>query len=66
LVVKIEGIMNTEDKILNVLKENTQSMSAGQLADATGIERKEVDKAMKALKTDGRITSPKRCFWTAS
>ena len=58
--------MKTEDKILDALKGNTQAMSAGQLADATGIGRKEVDKAMKVLKTDGRITSPKRCFWTAS
>lgn len=58
--------MNTENKILDVLKENPQPMSAGQLADATGIERKEVDKAMKVLKTNGRITSPKRCYWTAS
>ena len=58
--------MTTEDKILSVLKENPQPMSAGQLTEATGIERKEVDKAMKVLKTDGSITSPKRCYWTAS
>jgi biotin operon repressor len=58
--------MNTEDKILDVLKANPQAMSAGQLADATGIDRKEIDKAMKVLKTDGRINSPKRCYWTAS
>lgn len=58
--------MTTEEKILSALKENPQAMSAGQLAEATGIERKEIDKGMKVLKTDGRITSPKRCFWTVS
>ena len=58
--------MTTEDKILNTLKEKDQPLSAGQLAETTGVNRKEIDKAMKVLKTDGRITSPKRCFWTAS
>ncbi len=57
--------MTTEDTIINVLKKNDQAMSAGQLAEVTGIERKEIDKAMKVLKTNGRITSPKRCYWTA-
>jgi hypothetical protein len=38
-------------------------MSAGQIAEAGGIDRKEVDKAMKKLKTDGKIVSPKNCFW---
>ena len=58
--------MTTEEKIINVLKKNDHPTSAGQLAEVTGIERKEIDKAMKALKTDGRIISPKRCFWTVS
>lgn len=58
--------MTTEDKILGALKRNSEPMSAGQLADTTGIERKEIDKAMKVLKADGRITSPKRCYWTVS
>ncbi len=38
-------------------------MRTGDIVAATGLERKVVDKAMKALKKDGRITSPKRCFW---
>ena len=57
--------MSTEEKILALLKENNEAMSAGQIADASGIERKEVDKAMKTLKADGSIVSPKRCYWTA-
>lgn len=58
--------MATEDKILETLKANPQPMTAGQLAESTGIDRKAIDKAMKVLKTDGRITSPKYCYWTAS
>ncbi|MBN1950110.1 MAG: helix-turn-helix domain-containing protein [Bacteroidales bacterium] len=57
--------MTTEEKILSLLKENKEAMSAGQIADATGIDRKEVDKTMKTLKAAGSIVSPKRCYWTA-
>ena len=39
-------------------------MKAGEIAAALSIDKKEVDKAIKELKTDGSITSPKRCFYT--
>jgi biotin operon repressor len=58
--------MTTEETILKILRTNARAMSAGQLADASGIDRKEIDKAMKVLKTDGKISSPRRCYWTAS
>lgn len=58
--------MNTEEKIIEILKTSDNPMSAGQLADSSGIDRKEIDKAMKALKENGKITSPRRCYWTAS
>lgn len=35
----------------------------GDLAEATGLEKGDVSKAIKALKADGKIQSPKRCFW---
>lgn len=57
--------MAAEETILELLKSQSKAMSAGQIAEVTGIERKEVDKAMKKLKTDGSIVSPKRCYWTA-
>ena len=35
-------------------------------AEISGIDRKEVDKAMAELKKEGAIVSPKRCYWTAA
>lgn len=55
--------METTDKILAAMKKAGKPMSAGQLAEATGVDRKEIDKAMKVLKTDQRISSPKNCYW---
>ncbi len=55
--------MDTKAAILDVLQKEGKPMNAGQIADASGIDRKEVDKAMKALKEEERIVSPKRCYW---
>ncbi len=48
------------------LDSTEQPLKAGEIAEATGLDKKEVDKAMKVLKKDGRIVSPKFCFWTTA
>jgi len=55
--------MTTEEKVLDAMKKAGKAMSAGQIAEATGIDRKEIDKAMKTLKTSEKIESPKVCYW---
>jgi len=57
--------MESIEKVLKVLKDNTEPMKAGQIAEKAGLDKKDVDKAMKQLKADEKIISPKRCFWTA-
>jgi biotin operon repressor len=58
--------MDASQKIIETLKKSTAPMSAGEIAESTGIDRKVIDKTMKALKESGQITSPRRCYWTAS
>ncbi len=55
--------METSKIILDAMKKAAKPVSAGQLAKITGIDRKEIDKAMKTLKTEGLIESPKMCYW---
>jgi DNA-binding transcriptional regulator GbsR (MarR family) len=55
--------METVEKVLATIQKAGKPLSAGQIVELSGIERKEVDKAMKKLKTDGKISSPKNCFW---
>jgi DNA-binding transcriptional ArsR family regulator len=57
--------MEAKDIVLDVLKKEGNPMSAGQIAEISGLERKEVDKAMKVLKDAELIVSPKRCYWEA-
>lgn len=55
--------MAAKDTVLEVLKKEGKPLSAGQIAEISGLDRKEIDKAMKALKDDELIVSPKRCYW---
>jgi biotin operon repressor len=55
--------METSEKVMKVMQKAKAPMSAGQVAEQSGIDRKEVDKAMKVLQTTGKIVSPKRCYW---
>ena len=51
------------EKVLETLNAASKPLKAGEIAEASGLDKKEVDKAMKVLKKDERIVSPKRCFW---
>jgi biotin operon repressor len=55
--------MDTSKQILAAMKKAGKPLSAGQISELTKIDRKEIDKGMKALKTEGAITSPKVCYW---
>ena len=55
--------METEDQVLNAMREAVKPVSAGEVAKITGIDRKEVDKAFAALKKEEAIVSPVRCKW---
>ena len=41
--------METKEKVLQVMKEAGEPLNAGKIAELSGIDRKEVDKAMKQL-----------------
>lgn len=55
--------METKDKVLATMKEAGQPLNAGKIAELSGLDRKDVDKAMKELKSEGAIVSPVRCKW---
>jgi biotin operon repressor len=55
--------METKAKVLATMIEAGEPLNAGKIAELSGIDRKEVDKAMKQLKDEGAIVSPVRCKW---
>ncbi|WP_142414590.1 HTH domain-containing protein [Hathewaya massiliensis] len=56
--------MDILEKVLNTLKESEEPMKAGEIAEKSGIDKKEVDKAIKKLRSEEKIVSPKRCYYT--
>lgn len=57
--------MEIKDQVLEAMKKAQQPLNAGKVVELTKLDRKDVDKAMKILKDEGLIVSPKRCFWEA-
>lgn len=55
--------MENTQKVIDAMKQAGEPLKAGQIAELTGLDKKEVDKAMKTLKSEEAIVSPKRCFW---
>ena len=55
--------MTMREEILKVMKEAGRPMSAGEVEKLLKADRKEIDKAFKALKEEGKIVSPVRCKW---
>jgi biotin operon repressor len=68
-IIKINkgGIdMNVNEMVLKTLQTSNEPLKAGDIAEQAGIDKKEVDKAIKKLKDEGKIISPKRCFYAVS
>lgn len=57
--------MENKEKVLQVMKQSGEPMRPGEIADAAGVDKKELDKLIKVLKDEELIYSPKRCFYQA-
>lgn len=57
--------MEVKELVLEAMKKAGVPLNAGKIADLTGFDRKEVDKAMAKLKAEEAIESPRRCYWQA-
>ena len=57
--------MENKDQVLSTLKNSSEPLKAGDIAEVTGIDKKEVSKHIKQLVTEGIVHSPKFCFYEA-
>ncbi len=55
--------MDIQEKIRKTFEEAAKPLKAGEIAELAGIEKKDVDKAIKKMKDAGSIISPKRCYY---
>ncbi len=57
--------MEAKELVLKALKESSEPLKGGEIAEKSGVDKKEVDKVIKILVKEDLIHSPKRCFYTA-
>ena len=58
--------MSVEEKVLEVMKKAGKPLKTGEIVELTGLDKKEVEKVIKKLKKEGKIESPKRCYYAPS
>lgn len=57
--------MAIKDQVFATFKTSTKPLKAAEVAEIMGIDKKEVDKAIKILKQEKVLISPKVCYYTA-
>ena len=57
--------MDTKEAVYSALKEAGKAMKSKEIAELTGLEPKDITKAIAALKKEGRVETPKACFYAA-
>lgn len=55
--------MEHTEKIIGAIKKAGKALKGGEIADLTGIDKKDVDKVLKKLKQEEKIYCPKVCFY---
>ena len=51
------------ESVLETMKEIGKPIRPGEVAKKLGVESKDVSKAIQKLKKEGKVHSPKRCYW---
>jgi transcription initiation factor TFIIIB Brf1 subunit/transcription initiation factor TFIIB len=55
--------MEPKDAIVMAMEQSGKPMKGGEIAEASGVDKKEVDKIIKKLVAEGKVDSPQRCFY---
>ncbi len=55
--------MDANETVLVTLKKAGKELKAGEIAEMSGLDKKDVDKAIKKLTAEGKVHSPKRCYF---
>lgn len=57
--------MDIKDNVYAVMKKAGKPLRAGEVAEMAGIDKKDVEKAIKQLAKEEKVYSPIRCCWQA-
>ena len=57
--------MDEKEKVLAFMKEIDKPVRPGEVAEKLELDKKLVSKIISELKKEGKVVSPKRCFYKA-
>ncbi|MFX1497788.1 MAG: transcriptional regulator [Promethearchaeota archaeon] len=55
--------MTIKENVIEAFKSSQKPLRPGDIASELGIDSKEVSKIIKELKDEGKLHSPKRCYY---
>ena len=55
--------MEAKEAIIKAMEVAGKPLKGGEIAEASGVDKKEVDKQLKKLVAEGKVNSPVRCFY---
>jgi DNA-binding transcriptional regulator GbsR (MarR family) len=55
-----------KEVVLKAFQKASKPLKAGEVAEITGIEKPEVSKIIKLLQKEGKLVSPKNCYYAPS
>jgi len=55
--------MEIKEQVFQTLKSNGEPLKSGEIAEIAGLDKKDVEKAIKQLIAENKVDSPKRCFY---
>ncbi len=58
--------MDKKELVLKAMRDAGKPVRPGDIAKATGLDSKEVSKLIKELRAEGKVISPKRCYYAPS
>ncbi len=55
--------MENSEVIIKAMSKAGKPLKGGEIAELSGINKTAVDKTLKELQQNGKIISPKRCYY---
>jgi endonuclease V-like protein UPF0215 family len=55
--------MEIIDKVIEAMSTANKPLKTSEVAELAGIDKKDAEKVIKKLSSEGRVYSPVRCFW---
>ncbi len=62
----VTNMLDNTESIYKAFTGSEKPLKAGEVAEITGIDKTEVSKVIKKLRKEGKLVSPKNCYYAPS